>query len=372
MAALTTFKKELRKCPVCENQFKEEFMLTGSMRQVSININEELRTFYKKYNDLPVVPFAYETLTCPKCHFSSLIQDFNNLYPVKSSYTEKETEAIKQIKIAVLKSNQARLDMINSIGNINFNEERNLETSLASYILTVECYAFYNEKMIPDTKRAVCALRAAWIASDLGLKDFELKYYKEAHKFYTLILSKPDVSDGFKLGPDWGNNFGFEGARYVKAVLDLKFLDEVNGYKSKFEVLQNVRATFSKIRGLGKASQSKRGPLLTMAEDMFEKVQPIYDVVKAKVEKGIDDETGGAKLELKFTVKSAAETPAASEKEEEQEKDGQDAQAENPAEGDVQTKIKNAATEVVKYALKSGMRRDSIKDIEKILSKYFS
>jgi len=349
-------------------------MMTGSMRQVSLNINEELRTFYKKYNDMPVVPFAYDSITCPKCHFSSLAPDFNNLYPQKSGYSEKETEAIKQIKIAVLKTNQSRLDIISSINEVNFNEERNLETALASYILTVECYGFFNEKMIPDTKRAVCALRAAWLASDLGLKDVEYKYYKESHKFYTQILSKPDVSDGFKLGPDWGNNFGFEGARYIKAVLDLKYIDDVPGYKAKFEVLQNVRATFSKIRGLGKASQSKRGPLLTMAEDMFEKVQPVYDIVKAKVEKGIIDDDGSAKLDLKFSVQS--ESACVSEDNEKAddsvEKSNDETQNEKGDEEDAQTKIKSAATEIVKYALRAGIRRDSIKDIEKILGKYFS
>ncbi|HPG30430.1 MAG TPA: DUF2225 domain-containing protein [bacterium] len=364
MGALSTFKKESRKCPVCENQFKEEFMLTGSMRQVSINMNEELRTFYKDYQGIPVAPFVYEVITCPKCYYSSLISDFNSLYQQKQNYTEKETELIKNLRITAIKNQNQRKELIKNISGVNFEESKNLETSLASFILAIDCYNYFNEKSLPDTKKAVCAIRAAWLAGDLNLSVLQDSYYKEAHKYYSLIANKPDDSGGFKLGPDWGNNFGFEGVRFIKVMLDLRFLDEIENIKQRFEVMQNVRATFSKIRGLGKASQNKRGPLLKIAEDMFEKVQPIYDKLKSKVESGDYSDSADVKLGDKIAISSVSVQP------EEPDKSGGDAEKnETPTE---EINIYNkAATEIVKYALRAGVKRDSIKDIEKILMKYF-
>ncbi|MBP7652060.1 DUF2225 domain-containing protein [Candidatus Dependentiae bacterium] len=367
MGALSTFKKEMRKCPVCENQFKEEFMLTGSMRQVSINMNEELRTFYKEYQGFPVAPFIYEVITCPKCYYSSLISDFNSIYVQKQNYTEKETEQIKNLRINVIKNQNQRKELIKNIVDVNFEEPKNLETALASYILAVDSYNYFNEKLQPDTKRAVCSLRAAWLAGDLNLSELQEKYYKEAHKYYSIISSKPDDSGGFKLGPDWGNNFGFEGARFIKVMLDLRFLDEVENIKQRFEIMQNVRATFSKIRGMGKASQNKRGPLLKIAEDMFEKVQPVYEKLKAKIESGDYADSADLKLGDKITVTTAA--VQSEEEPEQEEKTVETQESKKEEESDV---YKNAATEVVKYALRSGIKRDSIKDIEKILMKYFS
>jgi len=381
MSALTTFKKELRKCPICEHQFQEEFMLTGSMRQVSLNMNEELRTFYKDYQGQPVVPFAYETLVCPKCYYASLNTDFNAIYPIKQIYTEKEKELINNIRVNVLKTKAQRVSAISMLTDVNFESQRNLETALASYILTIECYAFFYEKFIPDTKRAVCSLRAAWLAGDIKREDLQLKYYKEAYKYYTLITSRPDDSNTFKLGPDWGNNFGFEGARFIKALLDLKFIDELDDLNKKYELLQNVRATFSKIRGLGKASQNKRGPLLKIAEDMFERVQPVYELIKSKVESG--DYKASVKSAISLTatqptkdIKSTAASKNADDDTDDDNTDNTETQnnAGNAADtsSELDKQIKNAAIDIVKFAMQSTIKRDSVKDIEKILRKHFS
>jgi len=366
MGALSTYKKELRKCPVCESQFREEFMLTGSMRQVSINMNEELRTFYKEYQEMPVVPFIYETLTCPKCLFSSLIPDFNNLYVQKQNYSDKELESIKNLRISIIKEQNRRRELINSIDNIDFENPKNLETALASYILSVECYGYFSEKLLPDTKRAVCSLRAAWLASDIDAEDLKNKYYREAQKYYSLIANRLDDSGGFKLGLDWGNNFGFEGVRYIKAALDMRLLDDTDDIRKKFDILQNARATFSKIRGFGKASQNKRGPLLKIAEDMFERIQPIYEKIKAKVEAGDYEITDDLKVDTHLNVSAnqqeSTDSTAAPDL---------DTAAIEPKPEEKVDNYNIAATEIVKYCMRSGVKRDSIKDIEKILRKYF-
>ena len=50
----------------------------------------------------------------------------------------------------------------------------------------------------------------------------------------------------------------------------MKFLNEIPELKEKFERLRNVRATLSRIRGYGKASKEKVGPLLLLSEEMVE------------------------------------------------------------------------------------------------------
>jgi len=355
------------------------------MRQVNIKMTEELRTIYKDFNGKPVVPFIYDLLTCPKCYYSSLLTDFDSIYPIKPQYTQKESEYIKNLRVEVLKEQATRKELIANISSVNFDAEKNLETGLAAYMLAIECYKFFDEKKIPDTKRAICSLRAAWLAADLKLDDLKNKYYKLAQKYYSLIANRPDDSEGFKLGPDWGNNFGFEGVRYIDAVLNLRFIDNIKDISKKFEILQNIRATFSKIRGFGKASQTKRGPLLKLSEDMFQKIQPLYDKIKELVDKKI---TNAENISFNYdnsvsnmTTVTETEQPKTKDNNCEQFAENYDDEAtlefddekitEDNILQDIDEQIKKAAIEIVKYAQRVGIKRDTITDIEKILKKYF-
>jgi len=98
-------------------------MLTGNLRQVVLNMNKELRTYYKDFNGQPVVPFIYDVITCPKCLFSSLIQDFDNLYN-KKAFTEKEKNQIKLTRVNIIKDKSMRDTLIQNIKNVDFNEKK--------------------------------------------------------------------------------------------------------------------------------------------------------------------------------------------------------------------------------------------------------
>ncbi|HOK41302.1 MAG TPA: DUF2225 domain-containing protein [bacterium] len=361
MATLTYFKKEPKECPICNATFYEEIMFTGGMRQVSIRLIPELRTIYKLFNGKPVVPFIYEVMTCPKCYYSALNIDFDNIYikPVNITVTDKKMEAIIEKKREILKEVNQRKELIKNISDVSFSTEKNLTTGLAAYILAEYCYNYFSEKQLPVVKKAICSIRAAWLASDLDLTEIADKYYRLAHKYYSEFTSGTDNTQGIKLGPDWGNNFGFDGARYLKALLDIKYINDYDDIKQKFEILGNVRSTLSRLRGYGKASKDKVRPLLRLTEEMFEAISPQYDKLKEIIEKQ-GDNLEGVKEEIKFEfkteeIKEAKEEVEAKEEEKEEEFDN----------------YHKAAIEIVKYGIKSGIKKDSVNDIIEILKQYF-
>ena len=83
---------------------------------------------------------------------------------------EKKREVLTDINV--------RKGLIQDIPEVGFNVEKNLEAGLACYILAEKCYDYFDEKQLPIVKKAMCSIRAAWIASDLEMDEISYTYYK--------------------------------------------------------------------------------------------------------------------------------------------------------------------------------------------------
>ena len=85
-------KKEI-KCPICDEIFLREELLTGRGRLIAGGLTQELRRLYepsKLYGK--VNPLLYPVTCCPKCFYSAYHDDFSKL---KSAGIEKAKAGIE-------------------------------------------------------------------------------------------------------------------------------------------------------------------------------------------------------------------------------------------------------------------------------------
>lgn len=386
MAKLTYTKKDLHLCPICANKFKEEVMFTGGARQVSDKLTKELRTIYKNYNKKEVVPFIYEVLSCPKCLYSALTSDFDIIFPTGSMVTEKKKKEILQVKTDYLKSINTRKEIFDKLNtDIDYTIPKTLIRSLAEYMIAVKTYDYFSEHEQPIIKKAISSIRTAWLADDLGFDEIKDEYYHKAFVYYKRFTSAPDNTDGIKLGPDWGNNFGFDGARYLTSVLELRYIDELPTLNEKFEALKTIRLTLSKLRGYGKASKQKVGPLLRLTEEMFENISPVYDKLKNIVEtepekSASSDSNVSINLINKIEDKDKNKDKDTKKTEVVQDKVNEVAKkdiASNDKESNISEEAvlnelyNKTANDIVNFIKKNGLKKDTVDKIVKIIQYYF-
>ena len=149
---VTYLAKEETICPVCENSFYRELMLSKGGRLQADIITDTLHRLYKpskKFGE--IYPLAYSIITCPNCLFTVLPGDFNNAaLENKESINEKVNERIDFIK--------------KLIGNsIDFLKIKTLESAAAGYAIAVDCYDNFSRKQTPVIKQAICSIRAAFL-----------------------------------------------------------------------------------------------------------------------------------------------------------------------------------------------------------------
>jgi uncharacterized protein (DUF2225 family) len=266
--------KESTACPVCRYVFHREELLSGGGRLIAGKLTLELRRLYetsKKYGD--IYPLSFILTVCPKCYFTSFPKDFNNLIP----------EELKRLK----ENNDSRRLIIQKIfGKLDFNESRNLVLGAASYLLAVDCYHFRAPEVAPTSKKAICALRAAWLFSDISQKvpdrpfdkarDF---YYLKAVNWYKDTLdilqrgSEPVDAVASILGPDIDQNWGFDGVMYLNGYLTLKFKDILAPeQQDQIRLLMITKKFLSKLYGTGKSSKSKPSEIVDMAKDVYDDI----------------------------------------------------------------------------------------------------
>jgi hypothetical protein len=234
-----------------------------------------LRRLYeptKKYGK--VNPLNYPISVCPNCLFSTFKEDFNRL-------PEKSIELVRG-------QTSRRVSLLEqSIGLISFEEERTDLSGLASYLLAIHCYSFFDKSAAPTIKKGICALRAAWMLGDLSeeSEDEQAKekyiyiqniMYRKAHGFYEASLqylqTGEEKVEGVFLGPGIDKNWGYEGILYMTSSLQFKlgYLEkdlEVRG--QKYLIAKRV---ISKLFGRGKASKSKPSEILDMSKDLYDKM----------------------------------------------------------------------------------------------------
>jgi uncharacterized protein (DUF2225 family) len=260
-------QKTVTTCPVCGYEFYREELLSGGGRLIAGKLTDELRRLYeegKKFGK--VYPSAYTLTVCPSCLYSSNVKDFDALLPMEIN------------KLALKKF----------FGDLTFAEERNLELGAASYMLAIDCYSFRNKKVAPTYKSAVCAIRAAWLFSDLAEKyperpygKISLFFYKKAFSLYVRILDiiqtgeEPTDAAGH-MGPDTDKNWGYEGILYVTAVLTVKYGGQEPDLAKRIEYYEKCKRYLSRLFGVGKSSKNRPTELLDKTKDL-------YDIINQKL-----------------------------------------------------------------------------------------
>jgi len=280
---VTFFLKNPIICPVCNTEFKREEMFTGGGRLITKGITNELRRIYepsKVYGK--VNPLLYPVTVCPNCFYATFHDDFNKIKPQNIEKAKSDTPK--------------RIGVINKIfGSLDFTQNRTLKHGAASYILAIDCYDYFDKWFSPTVKKAICALRAAWLFSDMEveypLEDYgELQniFYKKAEEFYKEVLLKQERGeesfDGIKnLGPDTDFNYGYDGILYLVAVLTLRNSYLIKDPLKKIESFENAKRIVSKMFGFGKASKSKPSLILDMARDLYDELSAKIDELNKQI-----------------------------------------------------------------------------------------
>lgn len=280
---VTFYLKKPIICPICSEEFKREEMLTGRGRLITKGITNELRRIYEPSKTYGKVnPLLYPVTVCPKCYYAVFHDDFNKIKP---QYYEKAKSGAEKRRSVISRIFEA----------LDFNQPRTLKHGAASYILAIECYDYFDRWNSPTIKKAICALRAAWLFNDLEVENpaddygnLQNLFYKKALEFYKDVLRKQEKGeesfDGIRhLGPDTDFNYGYDGILYLVGVLTLRNSYLIKEPDKKIEEFENAKRIISKMFGLGKASKEKPSLILDMARDLYEELSAKIDEIKKEM-----------------------------------------------------------------------------------------
>ncbi|MCR4421506.1 MAG: DUF2225 domain-containing protein [Spirochaetales bacterium] len=277
------FAKDETVCPVCEEKFRIEKMLSGRGRLNAGKLTDELRRLYiptPKYGS--VNPLYYVVITCPNCFYSTYEQDFKNILP--SSIEILRNDIVKRKKF-----------VYDSFGPVDFKKERKILEGLVSLVMAQYTYAFFPQKVAPTTKIAISSLRAAWLASDLEEEKKEKFFgelknilYKKAYNYYSKAYSllnsgKENIEAAGFLGPDLDKNYGFNGFLFIYGVLLYKYgLSDIQDDSEKIRVASDAKAIIGRIFGSGRSSRDKNVQFLDMAKELYEKYSKFISSLEKK------------------------------------------------------------------------------------------
>ncbi len=266
---VTFHEKHARHCPICENEFYHEQILTGGGRLIAGELRRDLRRLYettKKYGN--VYPLIYGIVTCPECLYSSLSEDFDN---VDKKQIEKCAE-----------DREARQRYIKEMfgDSVSFSEDRTLRSGAASYFLAISSYGFHNGATFPTFKKALCSLRMSWVLEDLHKEapednfDNLIPFFQfKAKEFYNAAVEIMNMGgenfEGLRtFGPDMDKNFGFEGMLYMAALLENTFSFFIEDPDTRAGQLLAAKRKLGKLFGSGKSSKSKPSALLETVKEL--------------------------------------------------------------------------------------------------------
>ncbi len=269
---ITFRQKSATGCPICRTEFYREELFSGRGRLIAGELTEELRRLYeenKKYG--AINPLIYTLTVCPGCFYASSPEDFS--------------APIKDVKKRLQDNTEHRASRIyNLFPDLDFNDNRELSHGVASYILAVTCYSFFEKKYAPSFKRAVSSIRAAWTLDDLAKEKGDSKaeylkdifYHKAAHFYHQTVeysQNGKEIIDGIKhYGPDVDKNFGYDGMLYMACLLNSRLGDKEENLEKQAETYIKAKRIVSKLFGSGKASKEKPTAILDMARDVFREI----------------------------------------------------------------------------------------------------
>jgi uncharacterized protein (DUF2225 family) len=267
----TFFSKNPLVCPVCETSFYKEDLLSGGGRLIAGELTEELHRTYepsKKYGEL--YPLVYAVLVCPSCLYAAYQQDFLELKEEATEVMREQTDRRVQSASLVFK-------------DLDFTNYRGLKEGAASYYLAMMCYDLLDRHYSPTLKRALSALRAAWLLDSLHRKAFSENYdylsrlfYRKARFFYMQAIEmaqngQEPLEAKVNFGPDLDKNYGYDGLLYVAGLLEYKYGPRKLTEK-RIKSLENAKRIVSKLFGTGKASKSKPSAILDKARELYDEM----------------------------------------------------------------------------------------------------
>jgi uncharacterized protein (DUF2225 family) len=272
MAEKTTFfSKNPVACPVCDTSFYREDLLSGGGRLIAGELTEELHRTYepsKKFGEL--FPLVYAVMVCPSCLYAVYPQDFDEVKEEQAEVLREHTEERVTNASLVFK-------------DLNFSTYRGLKEGAASYFLAIMCYDLLDRHYSPTLKRALSALRAAWLLDSLHRKEFSENYdylarlfYRKARFFYLQAIElaqngQEPLEAHVNFGPDLDKNYGYDGLLYVAGLLEYKYGPRTNSEK-RIKSLENAKRIVSKLFGTGKASKSKPSAILDKARELYDEM----------------------------------------------------------------------------------------------------
>ncbi len=268
---ITFYAKEATRCPVCDATFYREELLSGGGRLIAGPLTDELHRVYEpsaKYGDIH--PLAYTATVCPSCWYASTDGDFSEMPAKIRGVLEMDRDS----RIA---------DVQRIFPSADFSSPRSLAEGASGQYLTLRCYGFFPKDFSPTIKQGIAAMRAGWLFDELHKKlptenyDWLSTLFKRKARFLykEAILreqSGQEPLSGIKnFGPDSDKNYGYEGALYLVALLELKYGDRGDEERRR-AALGEAKRTIAKIFGLGKSSKNKPGPLLEKARDLYDDI----------------------------------------------------------------------------------------------------
>lgn len=267
----TFFSKNPIACPLCETSFYKEDLLSGGGRLIAGELTEELHRTYepsKKFGE--VYPLVYTVLVCPSCLYAAYPQDFHEIKEESIETLREQTERRVQSVSVVF-------------ADLDFTNYRGLKEGAASYFLAMMCYDYLDRYYSPTLKRALSALRAAWLLDSLHRKAFNENYdylsrlfYRKARFFYLQAIDmaqngQEPLEANVNFGPDLDKNYGYDGLLYVAGLLEYKYGPRKDAEK-RIKSLENAKRIVSKLFGTGKASKSKPSAILDKARELYEEM----------------------------------------------------------------------------------------------------
>ena len=267
----TFFSKKPLQCPVCETSFYREDLLSGGGRLIAGELTEELHRTYepsKKFGEL--YPLVYAVLVCPSCLYAVYPQDFPEIGEQFIEPMREQTDRRVQSVSLVFK-------------DLDFTSYRGLKEGAASYFLAIMCYDLLDRHYSPTLKRALSALRAAWLLDALHRKAFDENYdylsrlfYRKARFFYMQAIEmaqngQEPLEAKVNFGPDLDKNYGYDGLLYIAGLLEYKYGPRKDREK-RVKSLENAKRIVSKLFGTGKASKSKPSAILDKARELYDEM----------------------------------------------------------------------------------------------------
>ena len=259
-------------CPVCQNNFEREEMLSGSGRMIAGELTDELHRVFEpsaKYGQ--IYPVIYSIGACPKCHTALFWSDFEEI---------QDNNSLN----ALLADSKNRKEIVNNMfPYYELTRERNLLDGAAMYYLALLSYEKVDLSYAPTMKRAIISIRLAWICRDLQKIVPEHNYdyaaevfYRKAQFFYeqTLINETQRIETIAKItnfGPDIDKNYGYDGVIYLNSLLEYKY-GQKEDMQMRYKKLDANKRSIARIFGLGKSSKAKPGPLLEKSRDLYDKL----------------------------------------------------------------------------------------------------